>query len=113
MRRVLLGLTFSILASALFLGIGWALSSGTGVVKGSVNGPGGPLTGVEIVVSSASVSSYTAKTVTDQTGSYSVTDAPVGGVVVKVYDAKGKMLVSGKGSLTSAGQVITITLQTP
>lgn len=65
-----------------------------------------------MVISSAS-SSYTASAATNQTGEFTFSDAPVGGIEVKVYDAQGNMLVSGRGSVRFQGDVVTLVLRVP
>ena len=83
-----------------------------GTVNGSVTGSSGPVVGFRVVISSA-VSSYTATVNTDEKGEFTFSDAPVGGIEAKVYDAQGNILVSGKGKVKSEGDVITLLLKVP
>lgn len=93
-------------------GAGWAQAAARGTVNGSVSDANGAVTGLRVVISSAS-SSYTATVTTDQRGEFTFSDVPAGGVEVKVYDAQENVLVSGKGELKSQGQVITLALSLP
>ena len=83
----------------------------TGLVKGSVRRPGSPVASARVVVDSGSDSTYTATTTTDRDGNFAVSDAPVGGVTVRVYDAADHVIASGKGTLQHAGETITLALQ--
>lgn len=106
--------SWTIFAGAALLAFtGWAQSAATGTVKGSVAGVGGSLVGVRLMIDSASSSSYTATTTTDQNGQFTFSDVPVGGIEVKVYDAQGSVLVSGKGNVKFQGDVITLVLRIP
>jgi 3-hydroxyisobutyrate dehydrogenase-like beta-hydroxyacid dehydrogenase len=99
--------------AALLALTGWAQAAATGTVKGSVGGPGGPVVGARVVIDSGSDSSYTAIATADQNGEFTFSDAPVGGIEVKVYDAQGNMLVSGRGNVRFQGDVITLVLRVP
>ncbi len=101
--------TLAVITLAIFsLTILWAA---TGTVTGTVTGSGGAVSGARVVVDSASSSSYVAVTTTDQNGSFSVSNAPIGGVRVRVYDKNGKLLVTGSGTLQLQGQVVTLALK--
>jgi hypothetical protein len=113
MNRILARLQVIIVIAVLSVPVGWTQGAPTGTVKGSVTGGAGPVAGVRAVIGSASVSSYTANATTDQQGTFTFSDSPVGGIEVKVYDANGNMLVSGKGNLRFQGDVITLALQVP
>lgn len=90
--------------------IGRAQAAPRGTVNGTVTGSGGPFVGSPVVINSAS-SSYTATSTTNQNGDFTFTDAPVGGIEVKVYDAQGNVLVSGTGNIRFQGEVITLVLR--
>jgi len=83
-----------------------------GTVNGSVTDSGGPVVGSRVVIKSA-VSNYTATATTGQRGEFTFSDAPVGGIEVKVYDAEGRMLVSGNGNVKFEGDIITLALRVP
>jgi len=85
----------------------------TGVVKGSVSGAGGPIVGARVVIASGSDSSYTASATTDKDGAFGFSDAPLGDVEVKVYNAQGNLITTGKGVLKVAGETITLVLTIP
>jgi len=85
----------------------------TGIVKGSVRRSTGPVAAARVVIGSAAVSKYTASTTTDQDGAFTITDAPVGGIAVKVYDSKQNVIASGKAILRHAGETVTLVLQAP
>jgi hypothetical protein len=85
----------------------------TGIVKGSVSGGGGPVVGARVVIGSGSNSHYTAVATTDKEGAFTFSDAPLGEVEVKVYDAQENLLVTGNGQLKVAGETITLVLRVP
>src|SRR5258708_1058227 len=112
MNRPTVRALFVVILGASAAVIGWAQAAERGTVNGSVTGSGGPVVGVRVVIERA-VSSYTDKTTTDQKGTFNFSDAPVGGITVKVYDPNGNVLVSGQGTLKSQGDIITLALQVP
>jgi len=83
----------------------------TGIVKGSVRRSTGPVAAARVVVDSATDSRYTASTTTDQDGAFTIADAPLGGIGVKVYDSKQNVIASGKAILRRAGETVTLVLQ--
>jgi len=85
----------------------------TGVVKGSVSGDGGPVVGARVVIASGSDSSYTANATTDNEGAFTFSNAPVGEVEVKVYNAQDNLIATGKGTLKLAGETISLILRVP
>jgi hypothetical protein len=97
-------------AMAMLLIAAWAQPVATGTVKGSLTLNGSPLAGAAVVVSSSGDSSYTAKITTDGSGNFIVLNAPLGTLAVKAYDAQGVFLVSGTGTLSQAGDVVSVTL---
>jgi hypothetical protein len=104
---VLMGLTIAAAVMA------WGQAAAPrGTVNGAVTGSSGPVVGVKVVITSV-VSAYTASAITDANGTVSFSDPPVGGVTLTVYDGSGNVLASAQGSLTSEGQVITVTVKTP
>jgi|RhiMetdeSRZDD1v2_1073273.scaffolds.fasta_scaffold1952265_2 carboxypeptidase family protein len=109
MARALL--VFAVMASMAVIGRAQSAAP-RGSVKGSVTDSGGPVAGSRVVIKSEA-SSYTATATTDQKGEFTFSDTPVGGVEVKVYDAQGNMLVSGKGNVRFEGDVITLALHVP
>jgi carboxypeptidase family protein len=107
--RVLLVVAIAVSAAA----FGWAQSAAPrGTVNGSVTDSSGPVVGSRVVISSA-VSRYTATATTGQRGEFTFSDAPVGGIEVRVYDTQGRMLVSGRGDVRFEGDVITLVLRVP
>ena len=90
-----------------------AQQSDTGTVKGSVRRPGGPVVSARVVVDSASDSTYTATARTDRDGNFAVSNAPLGGVAVRVYDVTDHVIASGKGTLQHSGETITLDLRAP
>lgn len=87
--------------------------SATGIVKGSVRRVTGAVVAARVVIDSAADSKYTASTTTDQDGTFTISDAPVGGIAVRVYDAKEHVIASGKAVLRRSGETITLALQAP
>ena len=90
-----------------------AQQSATGIVKGSVRRPGGPVASARVVIDSGSDSTYTGAAMTDRDGTFAVSNAPVGGVTVRVYDAADHLIASGKGTLQHSGDTITLDLRAP
>lgn len=91
----------------------WASQQATGIVKGSVRGPRGPVAAARVEIDSASDSTYTGTATTDRDGNFTFSDAPLGGIAVRVYDADEHVIATGKGVLRHAGEVITLILQAP
>jgi hypothetical protein len=85
----------------------------TGTVHGVVRRGGTPVASARVVVDSGSDSKYGASTTTDADGRFTVSDAPVGAVGVKVYDAKGQVIAQGRGTVRNAGDTINVILQVP
>lgn len=101
------------IASALMiflLSAAWAQAPDTGTVNGNVTLNGAALANAAVSLTSSGNSAYTGKATTDADGNFSVTDAPVGTVEVKAYDAQGVFLVSATGIINKAGDVITLAL---
>lgn len=104
---------FAVIVSALavlLLAAAWAQGASTGTVNGNVTLNGTALANVAVVLTSSGSSAYTGKATTDANGNFSVTDAPVGTVEVKAYDAQGAFLISATGIINKAGDVITLAL---
>jgi len=104
---------FVLIASAsmiFLLSAAWAQAPGTGTVNGNVTLNGAVLANAAVSLTSSGSSAYTGKTTTDANGNFSITDAPVGIVEVKAYDAQGVFLVSATGIINKAGEVITLAL---
>jgi len=104
--RVLL--LIALMASA--VAISWPQAAARGTVTGSVTGASGPVAGVKVVITSA-VSAYTENTTTDQTGTFTFSGAPLGGVTVMAVDSRGRTLASATGKLDTAGEVVTLSLK--
>ena len=85
----------------------------TGTVTGSVRRANGPVASARVVIDSGSDSKYTASAATDRDGRFTIANAPVGAIGVKVYDAQGKVIAQGSGTLTRAGETLTLALQAP
>ena len=85
----------------------------TGTVTGSVRRASGPVASARVVIDSGSDSKYTATAATDRDGRFTIAHAPVGSIGVKVYDANNKVIVQAKGTLTGAGETLTLVLQAP
>jgi hypothetical protein len=89
-------------------------ATATGTVNGSVKTSGGsPVAGAKVVLESQSDSSYGATSLTDKEGAFSFAGAPVGGLSASAYNDKEELLVTGKGELRFAGEVITLQLEVP
>ncbi len=104
---------FAVIVSALavlLLAAAWAQGAATGTVNGNVTLNGAALANAAVTLTSSGSSAYTGKATTDANGNFSVTDAPVGTVEVKAYDAQGAFLVSATGIINKAGDVITLAL---
>jgi hypothetical protein len=104
---------FAVIVSALavlLLAAAWAQGASTGTVNGNVTLNGAALANTAVVLTSSGSSAYTGKATTDANGNFSVTDAPVGTVEVKAYDAQGAFLISATGIINKAGDVITLAL---
>lgn len=107
LRKLILALLIAVL-----IPVPVASQAGNGTVQGRVHGPGGPVAGVKIVLESAADSSFGKTTQTNAEGGFTLADIPLGEIEVKVYDAEGILLVSGKGILERAGETITLVLDT-
>ena len=95
---------FAVIVSALavlLLAAAWAQGASTGTVNGNVTLNGAALANTAVVLTSSGSSAYTGK---------ATTDAPVGTVEVKAYDAQGAFLISATGIINKAGDVITLAL---
>ena len=90
-----------------------ALGADTGTVAGTVQRTNGPVASARVVVDSAVDSKYGVSTTTDRDGRFTVSDAPVGAVGVKVYDDNGRILAQGRATITHAGERVTLTLRVP
>lgn len=109
------------LKAGLLLGVGtiflaafaWAQAAPRGTVNGSVTKSSGPVVGVTVGITSAVSPAYASTATSDQNGAFAFSDAPVGGVTVTVYDQNGNVLGSAKGTLSSAGEVITVNVKLP
>jgi len=104
---------FAVIVSALavlLLAAAWAQGAATGTVNGNVTLNGPALANASVSLTSSGSSAYTGKATTDANGNFSVTDAPVGTVEVKAYDAQGFFLISATGIINKAGDVITLAL---
>ena len=82
----------------------------TGVVKGSVSGDGGPVVGARVVIASNSDSSYNANASTDKEGAFTFSNAPVGEVEIRVYNAQDNVIATEK-AVVKAGETITVALR--
>jgi ABC-type phosphate transport system permease subunit len=85
----------------------------TGIVTGTVRRAGGPAASARVVIDSASDSTYTASTTTNADGRFTVAEAPVGAIGVKVYDAKGQLIAQTRGVLSHAGDTLTLMVVAP
>ena len=85
----------------------------TGTVAGSVRRAGGPVASARVVIDSGRDSTYTASTTTDGNGRFTVANAPVGPIGVKVYNAQDQVIVRAQGTLSRAGETLTLALQAP
>jgi hypothetical protein len=99
-------------AAAMLTTATFAQQPATGVVTGSVRRAAGPVSAAKVVVDSAADSKYTATTATDADGKFTIADAPVGEVSVRVYE-KDKVVAKGSGTLKRAGETITLMLRVP
>ena len=107
---VLAGMAVAVLASAVA-----AAQAATGTVKGSVRRPerstrrGGE--GRDRQRQRLEVTAGRNKT--DQEGAFTISDAPVGDIGVRVYDDTDRVIVAGQGHAARAGETITLMLRTP
>ena len=93
--------------------VSFAHQPSVGTVKGSVEAPDGrPVPAVRIVADSATDSAYTASSTTDQEGRFTVADAPVGVVTLRVYDAADRVVAQGEATLSQPGETVTMVLRT-
>jgi hypothetical protein len=69
---------------------------------------GVPLVGAAVVIASSGDSSFTVKVTTDASGNFSAASVPLGNVVAKAFDVQGNFLSSVTGTLTRAGDVVTL-----
>jgi hypothetical protein len=82
----------------------------TGSVEGSVRASGTAVSGARVAINSSGSSSYSGSATTDQSGSFAVSEVPVGSIDVKVYDKSGNLLVAGHGTLKGQGSTLSLTL---
>jgi hypothetical protein len=83
----------------------------TGTVTGRVLRGGNGVAGARVVIDSGSDSTYTRAAATDSNGTFTITDAPVGPIGVKVYDDRDKLLTTARTVLRRAGDTVTLNLQ--
>jgi hypothetical protein len=110
MKSLIRGWSLAVVAAAMLATVSFAQQSATGVVNGSVRRASGPVSAAKVVVDSASDSKYTASTTTDADGKFTIADAPVGDVNVRVYQ-NDKVIVKATGTLKRAGETITLMLR--
>jgi hypothetical protein len=97
--------------AAMLVATASAQQSATGVVKGTVRRANAPVVSARVLIGSTSDSAYTRTTTTDRDGRFTVTDAPIGGVTVRVYDDTERVIANGRATLQHAGETITLDLQ--
>jgi hypothetical protein len=85
----------------------------TGTVTGSVRRASGPVESARVVVDSGSDSKYSGSAATDRNGRFTIANAPLGAIRVKVYDAQNKIIAQANGTLTRAGETLSLMLQAP
>lgn len=85
----------------------------TGTVAGSVRRASGPVAAVRVVIDSGADSKYTASATTDRDGRFTIASAPVGAISVKVYDAREQVIAQARGTLSRAGETLTLVLHVP
>ena len=104
--------TWQTIAVAALMSVAVLAIAETGTVRGVVvNAGGGPVSGADVVISSAADSRYTATASTDHEGRFAFPDAPVGGIELKVYDSSERLLASSAAVIQKPGQIITLTLE--
>jgi carboxypeptidase family protein len=107
------GLSAAVVAMAVVAAAPSAQERNTGTVAGSVRRASGPVESARVVVDSGSDSKYSASAATDRNGRFTIANAPLGAIRVKVYDAQNKIIAQGSGTLTQAGETLTLMLQAP
>jgi hypothetical protein len=114
MKRITVTAVLATIGGIVFASMALSATAATGTVNGSVKtSAGSPVVGAKVVLESRSDSSYGATTQTDKEGAFTFTGAPVGGLNVSAYNDKEELLVTGKGELQFAGEVITLPLEVP
>lgn len=108
LTRILLPAALALLAAASL----FSQAAPRGTVTGTVTNASGPIVGITVTITS-SISGYTGKMNTDQTGTYTFSDAPVGGVTVRAQDQNGTVLVTATGTLNAPGEVLRLPLRVP
>jgi len=103
-------ITGAALAAACVWAQGAAAPHGT--VNGTVMREGAPVGGVKVELVSA-VSSYKPALVTNSKGAVSFPQTPVGRVELRVTDAKGAVIGSATGVLTTQGEVLSLVVTVP
>jgi len=83
-----------------------------GTVNGTVVRAGAPVGGVKFELVST-VSSYKPTLVTDGKGAVSFPQTPVGRVELRATDAKGTVIGSATGVLTTQGEVVSLVVTVP
>jgi hypothetical protein len=112
-RKLTVRLPIIVLVVALLSGLLLGAQSSTGTVNGQVSVVGGFLAGARVVIKSSGDANYTATSTTDENGTFSFTNVPVGTVEIKVYDAQSNLLKTVSATLASAGQVLNVAIQIP
>lgn len=87
-----------------------AQDPGSGTVTGTLVIDGAVREGARIVASSSASSAWEVEAVTDENGGFSVSDAPLGTIWLKAYDADDQLLAMGEGELSEDGQVLDLDL---
>jgi hypothetical protein len=94
-------------------GVGVVYGSATGTVNVSVAGDEGSTAGLQVVIASSTDSRYTGRCTVSESGSCGLTDVPVGGFGVKVFDESQNLLAHAEGTIANEGQVVTLQMRVP
>src|SRR5262245_15964940 len=79
----------------------------TGVIRGTVSGPSGPLSGVTVNIVNAS-GTVVGSTVTTAAGSYSVGNLAIGTYTIQIVSTTGAVVATSTGTISAAAVAATV-----
>lgn len=82
----------------------------TATVEGIVELAGNPIAGARVLVHCTALSDYEAVAESDGSGYFAVSDVPLGGFSVAVFNSDDELIAEGSGTLETADETVTVEL---